>query len=166
MSVKPEERIMAEAVKEAKKAFIKGEVPVGAVVVRKRTIIARAHNLIKAKKDPSAHAEMLAVKKAAAALKNERLTGCDIYTTLEPCVMCAGAMLLARIEKLFFGAAEPKTGACGSLHDVLAEGKNNHKIKVRGGILEKECAALMRGFFAGKRKKRRGVAVKTTIPLL
>ncbi len=143
---------MSEALKEARKAFDADEVPVGAVIVHKARIIARAHNQIKLLKDPTAHAEMIAITQAAAYLENERLPGAALYVTIEPCTMCAGALVLARIDRVFFGAADPRTGAFGSIFDINKKGLN-HVINVTKGVLGEECAFLMKEFF---KKKRRG----------
>ncbi len=144
---------MRQALKEAKKSFEKDEVPVGAVIVHKDRIIARAHNQIKMLKDPTAHAEMIAITQAASYLSNERLLDTSIYVTIEPCSMCAGALVLARIENLFYGTNDPKTGACGSVLDITGDKKLNHRVKVKGGILEQECKTLLQEFFKKKRKK-------------
>lgn len=142
---------MNQALKEARKAFDKDEVPVGAVVVYQGSIIARAHNQIKILKDPTAHAEMIAITQAASYLQNERLIGCSMYVTIEPCSMCAGAMVLARIDKLTYGASDKKTGACGSVVDITSHKKLNHKVKVKKGVLEEEAFSLMKEFFKKKR---------------
>ena len=142
---------MSQAIKEAKKAFDRDEVPVGAVIVHKGLIIARAHNQIEMLKDPTAHAEMIAITQAANYLKNERLIGCTLYVTIEPCSMCAGAMVLARIDKLTYGASDKKTGACGSVVDITSHKKLNHKVKVKKGVLEEEAFSLMKEFFKKKR---------------
>lgn len=143
---------MKEALKEARKAFIKDEVPVGAVIVHKGLVIARAHNQIKTLKDPTAHAEMIAITEAANYLQNERLIGCSIYVTIEPCSMCAGAMVLARIDKVIYAAEDPKTGACGSVLDITNHKELNHKINIKKGILEEEAGLLIKEFFKKKRK--------------
>ena len=143
---------MKEALKEAQKAYKKDEVPVGAVVVLEGKIIARAHNLIRLKKDPTAHAEILAVRKAARRIGNERLLKASLYVNIEPCAMCAGAILLARIEMLIYGADEPKTGACGSSCDIIGSEKNNHKTQLIKGILKEESSCLIRSFFKEKRR--------------
>lgn len=145
------ERFMKEALKEAEKAYRKDEVPVGAVVVLGGKIISRAHNLIRLKKDPTAHAEMLAVKKAARKTGNERLLKASLYVNIEPCAMCAGALVLSRIETLIYGADEPKTGACGSSQDVIGHTKNNHRINIVKGILKEESSLLITDFFKKKR---------------
>ena len=145
---------MQQALQEAEKAFDRAEVPVGAIIVYKGMIIARAHNQIKMLKDPTAHAEMLAITQAASYLKNERLLGCSMYVTIEPCSMCAGAMVLARIKELVYGADDPKTGACGSVVDIVRCNKLNHRIKVRRGILKEDDSSLLREFFKIKRRGR------------
>ncbi|MDP8230055.1 MAG: tRNA adenosine(34) deaminase TadA [Candidatus Gorgyraea atricola] len=144
---------MREALREAKKAFDRDEVPVGAVIMHKGSIIARAHNQIKLLKDPTAHAEMIAITQAAAELKNERLIDCVMYVTIEPCSMCAGAMVLARIKELVYGASDPKTGACGSVIDLANHKKLNHKFEINKGILEEEISFLIKEFFKRKRRK-------------
>ena len=146
---------MSEALKEAQRAFDEDEVPVGAVIVHEGRIIARAHNQIKLLKDPTAHAEMIALTQAAAHLGNERLINTVAYVTIEPCSMCAGAMVLARVKRLVFGAVDPKTGACGSMVNIANNRKLNHRIKVEKGTLEKECAWLLKEFFKKKRSKTR-----------
>lgn len=147
-----DEIFMSEALKEAVKAFDADEVPVGAVIVHKGKVIARAHNQIKLLKDPTAHAEMIALTQAAAHLANERLLDTTVYATVEPCPMCAGAMVLGRVKKLVYGAADPKAGAAGSVMNVVYNKKLNHRIIVKAGVLENECAALLKGFFRSKRK--------------
>ncbi len=142
---------MAEALKEAKRAFELNEVAVGAVIVSKRRIIARAHNQTKMLKDPTAHAEMIALTQAANFLKSERLLSCALYVTIEPCPMCAGAMVWARIKRLVFGAADPKAGACGSLMDILGEKRLNHRVSVTKGVLAEECGSLISEFFQKQR---------------
>ncbi len=144
---------MREAVKEARKAFDEDEVPVGCVIVHKKKIIARAHNQIERLKDPTAHAEMLALTAAANALEMKWLNQSSVYVTIEPCAMCSGALVLARVEKLFYGADDPKTGACGSVFNITDNRRLNHRIKVRKGLLAEECGALVSGFFAKKRAK-------------
>jgi len=143
---------MSEALKEARKALELDEVPVGAVIVHKRKIIARAHNQIRMLKDPTAHAEMIAITQAAAYLKHERLLNACLYVTIEPCSMCAGALVLARVKRLVYGADDPKTGACGSIVNIICNKKLNHQLNVKKGVLEKDCALLLREFFKTKRK--------------
>ncbi len=143
---------MRLAIKEAEKALEADEVPIGAIAVYKNQILGRAYNQTRLLKDPTAHAEMLALTQAASALAAERLPGLILYVTLEPCPMCVGAMILARIDRLIFGARETKTGALGSIVHLLADGKWNHQFKVEEGLMEFESAALLQEFF----KKKRG----------
>ncbi len=146
-----DERYMLEAVKEAARATEEGEVPVGAVIVKDGQIVARAHNRIEAARRSSAHAEMLALEAAEEALDAKWLTGATMYVTLEPCSMCAGAMVLARISRLVIGADDPKTGACGSLYNIAGDGKLNHRIKITRGVMAGECSALLKEFFRSRR---------------
>jgi tRNA(adenine34) deaminase len=143
---------MKEAIREAKVAFDKDEVPIGAIIVYQDKIIARAHNQVELLKDPTAHAEMIAITKATSFLKTKWLNVCSIYVTIEPCSMCAGALVLARIERLYFGAKDSKTGACGSIMDIVNNRELNHRLKVKKGILEQECGLLLTEFFERKRK--------------
>ena len=142
---------MREALGLAAQAAAAGEVPVGAVVVRDGEIVGRGFNRPISSRDPTAHAEIVALREAAERLGNYRLPGCDLYVTLEPCAMCVGAMVHARIARVVFGAADPKTGACGSIVDLPAIAHWNHHGVFSGGLLAEECAALLRGFFAGRR---------------
>ena len=142
---------MREALREAECAGRRGEVPVGAVVVGAGRVLGRAGNAIEAAQDPTAHAEMLALRQAAAALGTRRLLATTLYVTLEPCAMCAGAAVLARVPRLVFGATDPKSGACGSLCNIAADSRLNHRCQVRGGVLERECAELLKGFFMALR---------------
>ncbi|MBP7056145.1 MAG: tRNA adenosine(34) deaminase TadA [Candidatus Omnitrophica bacterium] len=144
---------MEEALKEATKALDKDEVPVGAVIVHDGKIIARAHNQIKLLKDPTAHAEMIAITQAAAHLSNERLIDTVMYVTVEPCSMCAGALVLARVKRLVYGAPDPKTGACGSIMDITRDKRLNHRLEVVAGVRKEDCASLLQEFFRGKRSK-------------
>lgn len=144
---------MRQALKEAEKACDADEVPIGCVIVHKNKIIARAHNQIKTLKDPTAHAEMIAITQAAGFLQSEKLLEAKVYVTIEPCSMCAGAMVLARVKELYFGATDPKTGACGTLYNIVNDKRLNHRIKVTGGILQKECAFILAEFFKCKRQK-------------
>lgn len=148
-------KFMIEALTEAKKAFQLGEVPIGAVIVKDGEIIARAHNLTETSKDPTAHAEILAIRRAAEILGGWRLLGCSLYVTVEPCTMCAGAMIWSRIENLYIGAMDPKAGACGSVFNIPAEDRLNHSVHVETGIMEEECAALMKAFFAQLRNRKK-----------
>jgi tRNA(adenine34) deaminase len=142
---------MKKALEEAQKAFLKDEVPVGAVIVRNGEIIATAHNCREISKDATAHAEMLAIREACEVLESWRLTGCDMYVTLEPCAMCSGAILQARIERLYIGAMDPKGGAAGSVLDLFEDYHFNHKTEVVKGILEVECSEVLKDFFKKKR---------------
>jgi tRNA(adenine34) deaminase len=144
---------MLAAVEQARVAQVAGEVPVGAVVVKDGEIIGAGFNAPISSHDPSAHAEMQALRAAGKALGNYRLPGCELYVTLEPCAMCVGAMLHARIARLIYGAADPKTGACGSVLDLFSEPRLNHHATVTAGVMAEECGALLREFFAGKRAK-------------
>ncbi len=142
---------MQLAIDEARAAQARGEVPVGCVIVRDGKVIARAGNRTLADKDPTAHAELLAIRQGAAALSSERLTDCDLYVTLEPCAMCATAMSFARIRRLYFGAADPKGGAVEHGVRFFAQATCHHRPEVYGGINESECAALLRDFFSARR---------------
>ena len=142
---------MRAALALAEQAWSAGEVPVGAVVVRDGAVIGSGFNSPIGRHDPSAHAEILALRAAAAALGNYRLSGCMLYVTLEPCVMCSGAILHARIGRLVYGAPDPKAGACGSVLNLFADGKLNHHAAVEGGMLAEECGRLLKGFFQVRR---------------
>ncbi|MDP3790503.1 MAG: tRNA adenosine(34) deaminase TadA [Candidatus Omnitrophota bacterium] len=142
---------MSEALKEAQKAFDADDVPVGAVIVHEGRVIARAHNQIKLLKDPTAHAEMIAITQAASYLANERLLNTTMYVTIEPCSMCAGALVLARVKRLVYGACDPRTGACHSVFKITDNKRLNHRIKTEKGVLEKECVWMLKEFFKKKR---------------
>jgi tRNA(adenine34) deaminase len=137
----------------AKKAELKNEVPVGALIVRNGEIIGQGMNTSISDHDPTSHAEINAIREAAKAIKNYRLKDCAIYVTLEPCAMCVGAIQHARIEKIIYGAPDPKTGACGSMIDLISVKEINHHAEAIGGILEKECGQILKEFFLSKRKK-------------
>ena len=141
------EKFMTEALKEAHKAFVLDEVPVGAVAVVDGKIVARAHNRRETLNDPTAHAEILCIQKASKKLGGWRLGNVSIYSTLEPCAMCAGALIHARVRELVYGADDPKAGACGSRLDLTKEGLLNHELKIRRGILKKECSEILKRFF-------------------
>lgn len=143
---------MREALKQAKEAYVQDEVPVGAVIVFEDQIIAKAHNQVEALKDPTAHAEMIAITQAASTLSCKWLYGCTMYVTVEPCSMCAGALVLSRIQKVVFGAEDPKTGACGSVLNIIKNSRLNHQINIQNGVLAEECGQLMHNFFKQKRK--------------
>ena len=144
---------MREALTEARQAASLGEVPVGAVVVLADEIVGRGHNRREIDGDPLAHAEILAIRQAAEVVGNWRLTGCSLYVTLEPCPMCAGALVNSRVERLVFGARDPKAGYCGSLGNLVADPRLNHRLKVAEGVLSEECSAVIQRFFS---KLRRG----------
>lgn len=146
-------RFMREAIRQAEMAFAADEVPIGAVIVHKNQVIGRAHNQTRLLKDPTAHAEMIAITQGAEALGTERLPGVTVYVTIEPCPMCLGAMILARIDRLVYGARERKTGACGSVVHLMADAKWNHSFKIHEGVLEFESAALLEEYFKAKRNK-------------
>jgi tRNA(adenine34) deaminase len=149
-----DETFMRAALALAEEAARAGEVPVGAVVVKEGAIIGRGYNQPISSHDPTAHAEILALRDAARHLGNYRLGDCDLYVTLEPCAMCSGAIMHARIGRLVFGAADPKTGACGSVVDLFGHSKLNHHTHVTAGLLAPEAAALLQGFFAARRAAR------------
>ena len=146
-----DERWMREALALARGAQARDEVPVGAIVVCEGKIVGRGGNAPIARNDPTAHAEIAALREAAGTLGNYRLPSCDLYVTLEPCVMCAGAIMQARIRRLVFGARDPKTGACGSVVDLFAESRLNHHTEVMGEVLSAECGGLLSAFFAARR---------------
>ena len=144
---------MSEALKEAKRAFEEDEVPVGAVIVHQGRIISRGYNQIERLKDPTAHAEMIALTSATNFLGSKWLNESTLYVTIEPCSMCAGALVLARVKHVYYGAKDPKTGACGSVVNIINHKKLNHRISAKGGILGEECGALLKEFFKRKRGK-------------
>lgn len=131
-----------------------GDVPVGAVVVRDGVVIGRGHNRREQDNDPTAHAEVIAIRQAAEALGAWRLTGSTMYVTIEPCPMCAGALVLARVDRLVYGAADPKTGATGSLWNIVQDERLNHRLDVTAGVLESECRDLIRSFFQQRRERK------------
>jgi tRNA(adenine34) deaminase len=151
--LKIQQYYMQEALKEARQAYAEDEVPVGAVIVHNKQIIARGRNQIERLKDPTAHAEMIAITSAANYLGTKWLNQASLYVTIEPCSMCAGALVLARINKIYFGASDPKTGACGSIIDIVNHKKLNHRITATGGLLQEECAGILKEFFKQKRNK-------------
>ncbi len=146
-----DEVFMRRALELARRAQEEGEVPVGAVLVFEEKILGEGWNRPIAASDPTAHAEIQAMRAASSALSNYRLPGATLYVTLEPCVMCAGAMFHARIGRVVFGASDPKTGAAGSIVDLFKNGKLNHHAQIQGGVLASECGALLNGFFASRR---------------
>src|ERR1700758_4670106 len=147
----PDQYFMREALRQAQKAYAVDEVPVGAVVVREGKIIARAHNQVELLKDATAHAEMLALTQAEAALGDWRLIDCDLYVTKEPCAMCAGALVHTRIRRVIFGCSDPSAGAAGSVMNLLQMPQWNHRCNIASGILQDECAAILQDFFRTKR---------------
>lgn len=149
------EKFMKEALKEALKAYDKLEVPVGAVIVKDGKVIARAHNVKEQKNDTTKHAEILAISKASKKLESWRLIDCEMYVTLEPCSMCAGALINSRIKKVYIGAMDEKTGACGSVLNLLEDYTFNHKVEVETGILESNCEELLKKFFRELRQSKK-----------
>lgn len=154
-----DEDFMQLAIVAAGRAQAAGEVPVGAVIVKEGGVIATGWNQPIGRHDPTHHAEIAALREAAAALGNYRLPGCTLYVTLEPCVMCAGAMMHARIGRVVFGASDPKTGACGSVVDLFAEQRLNHHTEVVGGVLAAECSSMLSAFFVGRRQQARAARI-------
>ncbi|MHC4481258.1 MAG: tRNA adenosine(34) deaminase TadA [Planctomycetota bacterium] len=148
----PDEHYMRLALEEADSAAAAGEVPVGCVVVHGGTVIARAHNLRESLRDPTAHAEILALQQAAQILGQWRLEGVTVYCTVEPCCMCAGALVNARVARLVYGVSDPKSGACGTVFDVPAEPRLNHRLEVRGGVLAEEALEVLQRFFEPRRR--------------
>ena len=146
------ERYMKEALKEAKKAYKKLEIPVGAIIVKNGEIVARGHNIKEEKKDTTKHAEIIAIQKASRKLDSWRLTDCEMYVTLEPCAMCAGAIIQSRIKKVYIGAMDNKTGACGSVLNLLKDYKFNHIVEVEKNIFTEECEEILKNFFKQLRK--------------
>jgi tRNA(adenine34) deaminase len=142
---------MAAALEEARRAASIGEVPVGAAVLREGTVVARVHNETVKRRDPTAHAELLAVQQALSSLQTDRLSDCTLYVTLEPCAQCAGAMVLAKVGRVVFGAYDPKAGMAGSVGDVLRHPGLNHRVEVIGGVEEEECSRLLQSFFRDRR---------------
>lgn len=149
------ELYMREALLEARRAWAEGEVPVGAVVVKDGVVIGRGYNQPIGRHDPTAHAEIMAMRAAAEALGNYRLPGCELYVTLEPCVMCSGAMMHARLSRIVYGATDPKTGACGSVVNVFESEQLNHHAEVEGGMLAEDCGQVLKDFFAERRAVRK-----------
>ena len=145
---------MRVALAEAEKGFKKDEVPVGAAIVVDGRVIARAHNLRESLMDPTAHAEILCIKKAAKKLGGWRLNNAILYTTLEPCPMCAGALVHSRVKELVYGADDPKAGACGSIKNIISSGHLNHRVRVVSGILKNECSEILKKFFKKLRDKK------------
>jgi tRNA(adenine34) deaminase len=154
MELDAERRWMEEALRQARLAAEAGEVPVGAVIVKDGHILARAHNQVELLKEATAHAEMIALTSAAAALDNWRLEGCDVVVTLEPCAMCSGAMVNSRVARIVYGAPDPVAGACGSVFDVVTDRRLNHRIPVVKGVLADRSGALLKEFFRSRRTEQ------------
>lgn len=147
----PDEQYMRKAIDAAMIAEENGDVPIGAVIVYRNQVIGRAWNQREQLTDPTAHAEIIALTQAASYIGSWRLHGCTIYVTLEPCPMCAGALVLGRLDRLVYGCPDPKTGACGSLYDIVRDERLNHRLEVTSGVLANDCAALLQGFFRQRR---------------
>ncbi|MBX9799131.1 MAG: tRNA adenosine(34) deaminase TadA [Burkholderiaceae bacterium] len=152
---------MQQALEQARHAWALGEVPVGAVVVKDGVVIATGYNQPIGKHDPTAHAEIMALRAAATVLGNYRLPGCELYVTLEPCVMCSGAMMHARLARVVFGAPDPKTGACGSVLNLFEQNQLNHHAQITGGVLAEECSSLLKEFFAERRKAAKSIPAES-----
>ena len=150
-----QEKFMKEALKEAKKAYKKLEIPVGCVIVKDGEIIAKAHNLKELKKDTTKHAEIIAIQRASKKLNSWRLLDCEMYVTLEPCPMCAGAIINSRIKKIYIGTLDEKTGACGSVLNLFKDYKFNHKVEVEKGIMKDECEKILKEFFKELRELKK-----------
>jgi tRNA(adenine34) deaminase len=150
---KEDQQYMQHAIDQAGIAEENGDVPIGAVIVHEGQVIGKAYNQREQLADPTAHAEIIALTQAAAFLESWRLGGCTMYVTLEPCPMCAGALVLARMDRLVFGCEDPKAGACGSLYDIVRDGRLNHRLEVTSGVLADDCAKLLQDFFQKRRKE-------------
>ena len=148
------EKFMKEAIKQARKAYDKEEIPVGAVMVKDGKIIARGYNKKEEKKDTTQHAEIIAIQKASRKIGAWRLQDCEMYVTLEPCAMCTGALIQARLKRVYIGTMDPKTGACGSVLNLLEDYKFNHKVEVETNIMQKECEKILKDFFKYLRSKK------------
>ena len=155
---------MLEALREARKAASRNEVPVGAVITHNGVIISRGHNRREEKMDPTSHAELTAIKKAAGRLKTWRLSGTTLFVTLEPCIMCMGAVLQARITRLVFASFDPKAGACGSVYDLSGDRRLNHRVRVSSGVAEAEAGKLLKDFFRDLRAKKKSVKTAKSVP--
>ncbi len=153
MLIRDDAEGMRAALREARAAEAADEVPVGCVIVHEGTIVGRGHNQVERLRDATAHAEIVAIGAASDALQSWRLSDCTLYVTLEPCAMCAGAIVLARVARLVYGAADPKAGACGSVLDVIHERRLNHRVEVTPGVLGEECGAMLKTFFARRRRR-------------
>jgi tRNA(adenine34) deaminase len=158
--IRDDEQGIRAALREAERALEKDEVPIGCVIVHDGAVIGRGHNQVEVLQDATAHAEMIAIGAASAALGSWRLHECTLYVTLEPCSMCAGAIVLARLGRLVYGASDPKAGGCGSVTDVVHEPRLNHRVDVTAGVLAEECGGMLRAFFAAKRRKPVGTGTE------
>ena len=152
--IKLKNKFMKEALKEAQKAYDKNEIPVGAVIVKDNKIIARAHNIKEEKNDTTKHAEIIAIQKASKKLGSWRLLNCEMYVTLEPCSMCAGALIQARLKKVYIGTMDAKTGACGSVLNLLEDYKFNHNVEIEKDIMKEECENILKKFFKKLREEK------------
>lgn len=150
---KPHQAYMMKAYQEAEQALKQGEVPVGAVIVQDHLLIGRGYNQVEQLNDPTAHAEMIALSSATAYLEEKYLTGCTLYVTLEPCPMCAGALVWSKIDRIVYGAMDDKAGACGSILNIAENEKLNHRIEIIQGVMEQDCSALLQRFFRNKRNQ-------------
>ena len=157
---KEQQKFMAAALVEARQAAILNEVPIGAVVVKDNQIIGRGHNMREHFQDVTYHAEMLAIMEACERLHSWRLEDCDLYVTLEPCIMCSGAIINARIANLYYGAADPKAGAVGSLYHLLDDSRLNHQVRVESGIMQAECSQVLKDFFRAIRRRKKAARKK------
>ena len=146
---------MKVALQEAEKAAEMGEIPIGAVITENNRIVATAHNLTETLNDPTAHAEILAIRQASEKLGRWRLTGCTMYVTVEPCSMCAGALVWSRIDRLYIGTMDPKAGACGSVFNIVEDSRLNHRVQVQRGLMEDRCSSMMKDFFRNLRKRKK-----------
>ena len=155
-----QEEFMQEALKEARKAYKKLEIPVGAVIVKNGEIIAKAYNIKEEKKDTTKHAEILVIQRASKKLGTWRLNECEMYVTLEPCPMCAGAIIQARLKKIYIGTMDEKTGACGSVLNLLEDYKFNHTVEVERGIMQQECESMLKEFFVQLREYKKSIKKK------
>ena len=155
-----DEFYMREALKQARRALLKAETPIGAVIVKDGSILARGYNLRESKQDATLHAELIAIRKACKKVGSWRLTGCQLYVTLEPCAMCAGAIVLSRLDRVVFGAYDPKAGSCGSVMDILTHPSLNHHPQVTAGVLTEACGKILSDFFHELRKEHRTRAAK------
>jgi tRNA(adenine34) deaminase len=151
---KKDQQYMRMAVEAAKIAQNNGDVPIGAVIVHGERVIGRAYNQREQLQDPTAHAEIIALTQAATALENWHLNGCTMYVTLEPCPMCAGALVLSRMDRLVYGCDDPKAGACGTLYNIVEDGRLNHRLEVTAGVLQEECKKQLQDFFQKKRDEK------------